>query len=53
MNKGFGLFANRSIPAGSVVVEYCGEVIRREEVASRLKYQTNGIYILEVRECYR
>ena len=36
-----------------MIVEYCGEVIRQEEVASRLKCQTKGIYILEVRECYR
>lgn len=50
-DKGYGLFANVEIPAGSVVVEYVGEVIRHEDANRRLK-TSDDIYILEVREQY-
>ena len=39
------------IPAGSVVVEYVGEVIRHKEANKRLE-ASDMVYILEIREQY-
>ena len=35
-NKGFGLFANSEIPAGTFIVEYLGESIDAEECEQRM-----------------
>ncbi|KNB41879.1 histone H3 [Blastocystis sp. subtype 4] len=50
-DKGYGLFATVDIPAGSVVVEYVGEVIRHKEANKRLE-ASDMVYILEIREQY-
>lgn len=49
--KGWGLFANEFIPVGDLVIEYCGEVINKNESQLRLRENYCGskkFFILSV-----
>lgn len=46
--KGYGLFAAEDIPPGSLIGEYVGEVIGREEALERISAATNHVYVMEI-----
>ena len=40
--KGWGLYADEHIKKGTFVIEYCGEIINKEEVDRRLRWKYFG-----------
>lgn len=50
--KGYGLFTLDTIPEGTFICEYAGELVSREVAAVRCQDQANASYILTMREHY-